>query len=103
MIAKCVLVGDWIGRDTNVGEEIYEIHDLIWVWFDFDCCGRKRAKKKKKSTLRQHNGWDVKRWGFISLKKEKIRGTKWTTKKNPRQGTNTYAVLEIPQQRFTTY
>ena len=27
MIAKCVLVGDWIGRDTNVGEEIYEIHD----------------------------------------------------------------------------
>lgn len=27
MIAKCVLVGDWVGRDTDVGEEIYEIHD----------------------------------------------------------------------------
>lgn len=27
MIAKCVLVGDWVGRDTDIGEEVYEIHD----------------------------------------------------------------------------
>lgn len=27
MIAESVFVGGWVGRDTNAGEEIYEIHD----------------------------------------------------------------------------
>ncbi len=84
MIAKCVLVGDWVGRDTDVGEEIYEIHDWLIDWLIV--AGGQNT---------QTQWWMLKLGLFKKSKEPRKCKNKWTKKKN-RQGTY-LCCLEMPR------